>query len=280
MVGSDYSQPFPPTLHDQALKATVDLVKFYKTGKDAVGTFQEQPATKNVQYPEHFARTRTMIKFSLILSSEGSVVPLPIATPNPPPHGHGNHHSHHLTAADVPADLHEVFTPRLPDEIYFYLSRGLLGPQALVWLTSGQVIENPPLDNGEINEYKRFIKEVITEGQTGPRATALALVSTVANPTWSKKTVTAHYWFEPPTPQKTVIHSSPAITQLTERVYGWLVPYAVVEEQLRIQNVSPVPSSSTPSFFLPSPLWVYRFYMEHELLTTGAHLPFYCRIQL
>lgn len=42
-----------------------------------------------------------------------------------------------MTAADIPQDLHEVFTHRLPDEIYFYLSRGLLSPHALIWLTSG-----------------------------------------------------------------------------------------------------------------------------------------------
>jgi hypothetical protein len=46
-----------------------------------------------------------------------------------------------------------------------------------VWLTSGQIVEGPPLDNGETTEYKRFVKEVVTDGQTGPRATALALVS-------------------------------------------------------------------------------------------------------
>lgn len=270
LVGSDHSQPFPPTLHDQALKATVDLVKFYKTGRDAVSTFAEQPQVKSMQYSEHFARTRSMIRFSLILSSEGSVVPLPIASPNSPQHGHGNHHPHHPQAGDVPVDLHEVFTHRLPDEIYFYLSRGLLGPQALVWLTSGQVIENPPLDNGEISEYRRFIKEVITEGQTGPRSTALALVSTVANQFWSKKPVTAHFWFEPPTQQKTVVHAAPTITQLTERVSSWLVPYAVVEEELRMQNVSLVFLLSA-AILGPLFLRVYHSYVKHQLLI-GARL--------
>ena len=125
---------FPPTQHDQALKAAVDLVKFYKNGKEAVNTFAEQPVVKAMQYPEHFARTRAMVKFSLILSSEGTVVPLPVAAPNAPPHGHGNHRDHHPTAGDIPSDLHEIFSFRLPDEVYFYLSRGLIGPQALVWL--------------------------------------------------------------------------------------------------------------------------------------------------
>jgi hypothetical protein len=168
LVGFEHSPPFPPTLHEQALKNTVDMVKYYKSGHAAVSAFAEHPGVKSIQYPDQYARTRSMIKYSLIFSSEGTVTPLPLAITSP---AHGPNHPHHPTAADIPSDLHEIFTHRLPDEIYFYLSRGLLGPQALVWLTSGQIVEPPPLDNGETTEYKRFVKEVITDGQTGPGTT-------------------------------------------------------------------------------------------------------------
>lgn len=241
LVGCDHSPPFPPTTHEQALKATVDMVKYYKSGHAAVSAFAENHAVKNLQYSDLYARTRSMIKYSLILSSEGTVLPLPLAITTPPSsHGHPSHHPHHPTAADIPSDLHEIFTHRLPDEIYFYLSRGLLGPQALVWLTTGQIVENPPLDNGETTEYKRFVKEVITDGQTGPRATALALVSSIAHSFWTNRKVTGFFWFEPPSPhsQKPIQHNSQQTAQLAERVAGWNVTYAIVEEELRRQNVS------------------------------------------
>ncbi|KAG6843038.1 hypothetical protein H0H93_002469 [Arthromyces matolae] len=176
-----------------------------------------------------------MIKYSLVLSSEGTVQPLLLALASPA-HGHPNHHMH-PTASDIPQDLHEIFTNRLPDEVYFYLSRGLLSPQALVWLTTGQIVENPPLDNGETTEYKRFVKEVITDGQTSPRGTALALISTVCHSSWANKKVQGHFWFETPSPhaQKPILHN----VQLAERVNGWNVPYQIVEDELRRQNVSP-----------------------------------------
>jgi len=236
LVGFDHSPPFPPTVHEQALKATVDMVKYYKSGHAAVSVFSDHPAVKTIQYSDHYARTRSMIRYSLILSSEGTVLPLPLATAG---HGHPNNHPH-PTAADIPQDLHEIFTNRLPDEIYYYLSRGLLGPQALVWLTSGQIVENPPLDNGETTEYKRFVKEVITEGQTGPRATALALVSSVANTFWANKKVQGFFWFEQPNThnQKAILHNSTQTAQLADRVTGWNVMYSIVEEELRRQNVS------------------------------------------
>lgn len=239
LVGFEHSPPFPPTVHEQALKATVDMVKYYKSGHAAVSAFAEHPAVKSMQYPDQYARTRSMIKYSLIFSSEGSVTPLPLAITTP---AHGPNHPHHPTAADIPSDLHEIFTHRLPDEIYFYLSRGLLGPQALVWLTSGQIVEPPPLDNGETTEYKRFVKEVITDGQTGPRATALALISSVSHQFWNNRKVAGNFWFESPAPhgQKFVQHNSPQTVQLAERVAGWNVSYAIVEEELRRQNSSTI----------------------------------------
>jgi hypothetical protein len=241
LVGFEHSPPFPPTMHEQALKATVDMVKFYKSGQVAVSAFPEHPGVKSTQYPDHYARMRAMIKYSLIFSSDGNVTPLPLAITTPPAHGHPNHH-HHSTAADIPSDLHEIFTHRLPDEVYFYLSRGLLGPQALVWLTTGQIIEPPPLDNGETTEYKRFIKEVITDGQTGPRATALALISSVSHTFWNNRKVTGNFWFDNPAAhgQKPIQHSSPQTVQLAERVAGWNVGYALVEEELRRQNSSTI----------------------------------------
>lgn len=236
LVGfADYPS-FPVTYHDHALKATVDMVKFYKTGSAAVSAFADHPSIKQIQFQDHFARTRCMIKYSLILSSEGTVVPLPLALT--PPGRANTGPPHHVTAAEIPSDLQEIFTHRLPDEVYFYLSRGLLGPQALAWLTSGQIIESPPLDNGETNEYKRFVREVITDGQTGPRATALALISSVCHNFWSSRKVYTQFWFEPPQPpnSRPLQHNSPQTVQLAERVSGWNVPSIIVEEELRRQN--------------------------------------------
>jgi len=243
LVGFDCVQPFPPTVHEQALKQTVDMVKFYKSGHAAVSLYVDHPAVKSMQYPDTYARTRSMVKYSLILSIEGTVQPLPLALPSPNQQQQqhsGNHHSHHPTAADIPTDLHDIFTNRLPDEIYFYLSRGLLSPQPLVWLASGQIIEHPPLDNGETSEYRQFVKEVITEGQTGPRATALVLISSVAHSFWTNRKVSGAFWFEhsAPSSNKCVLHTSQSTAQLAQRVSGWHVPYSIVEEELRGQNVS------------------------------------------
>ena len=65
----------------------------------------------------------------------------------------------------------------------------------------------------------------------------LALISTVCNNFWSSKKVQGYFWFEQ-VPGKLVMHNSQQTTQLADRVSGWNVPYSIVEEELRRQNVS------------------------------------------
>jgi len=233
LAGFQHSFAFPPIAHDSALKSVLEMVKYYKTGFSTVSVYVDHPGVKAMNYLDHFARTRTMMKFSLIFSSDGAVVPLQFTMQT---------HNHSFSPADVPSDFHEVYTHRLPDEAYFYLSRGLLGPQVLDWLTSGYIHEPPPLDNGDTTEYKRFVKEVITEGQTGPRATALALISSVLHTFWATRRVQGCFWFESHVTGSNknfnnVSHTSRETAALAERVSGWNVPYVVVEEELRRQNV-------------------------------------------
>ncbi|KAF7345495.1 XPG I-region protein [Mycena venus] len=310
LVGFTHSPPFPPTMHEQALKATVDMVKYYKSGFAAVSAFAEHPAVKSIAYTEHYARTRSMVRYSLILSAEGVVLPLPrlrrrwsgcgayggvawcvflftlldYRNIDRRLEGADRGGPGGPTAADVPTDLHEVFTHRLPDEVRvlsdfvfgrFFVGSGVregasyyLTPYALRFLSllpeflprlllplpwpprpasprlaHGRADRGrSPLDNGETTEYKRFVKEVVTDGQTGPRATALALLSSVAHPFWANRKVAGFFWFEQPGPhaQKAVQHNAPQTVQLAERVAGWNVSYAVVEEELRRQNSSTI----------------------------------------
>lgn len=234
LAGFDHAQPFPPHVADNSLKPLVDLVRQYKSGVTVVGAFQDHLGVKQTNYMEIFARTRCMIKFSLILTADGSVQPLPLSLNATTPQG-----GHHTTIADIPKDLEDIFTARLPDEVYYYLSRGLIGPQALIWLTSGQIVENPPLDNGETTEYRRFVKEILTEVNSAPRAIALALVSRVLHESWKDKKVAPWFWFDPNGMSgKPVGHSNAQTTQLVDRVSGWTVSNGVIEEELRRQSVS------------------------------------------
>lgn len=230
LSGCEYSPALPPHVNETTIKPILDFLRYYKTGFVCItSAFPDNPLIKQSNYVETFARARCMVKYALILSSEGSVVPLPIALPG------GSTGT--TTAADIPSDLNDIFTNRLPDEVYYYMSRGLFTPQALVWLTSGQIVEGPPLDNGETNEYRRFVKDVITEGPTGPRATALALIASVSHQTWQKNRITTNFWYDT-NPKGSISPSVPQTISLVERVVNWNVPSVIVEDELRRQGVS------------------------------------------
>lgn len=180
LSGCEGSLPFPPLIPN-GVKALVDSLKQFKSGSEILRAYLSDPQVKELSYSDLYMRARSAIKFALVFTGdEGRCVPLPLALA----------HQNSITAADIPQDMHELFSHRLPDEVYFHLARGLVSPQLLGWLTSGLVVEDPPLDNGDSTEYRRFVQEVVTEGFTSPRCTALALVSSVLIPGfWPKRKV-------------------------------------------------------------------------------------------
>lgn len=186
-----FSQVSSIPLPDWSFKAVLDLIKQFGTGIAAVGNLSnpaspESPNLREINYLDSYLRTKAMIRYSLVLASidsKGKVLPLPLALPPPTPT------SPPMTPADVPADMHEIFSHRLPDELYFHLFRGLISPLLLNALTSGLWTEQAPLCGGESEEYKRFLKDIMTEHAQSPRCTALALLSSALNVYWQKKPV-------------------------------------------------------------------------------------------
>lgn len=181
LAGYEGSPTFPGLEHrgDFVFRSVVDLVKSRGSGMGVVLSF---PPVFSTTYLDAFARARCMIKFSLVLvAPEGRILPLPLALPPPP-----SSNSSALTTADIPVDLHDIFSPRFPDEVYYQLFRGLLGTQFISALATGHLIEPVPLC-GSTPEYERFVKG-LTEAPNSARCVAIALISSVLHPMWSKKT--------------------------------------------------------------------------------------------
>ena len=230
-------------LPEWSFKAVLDLVQRYRNGPAAISAaYTEFPHLSQSGYMDTFARAKTMIKFSLILhADDGRVMPLPLALPPPanvPP----------ITGADVPNDIQEVFSYRLPDEVYFQLFRGLVSPRLLGALTSGYWVEHPPLCGGESDEYRRFLKDIITEHPASPRCTALALLATPLNAFWRTRQVYASYYFDPNNAHP-IPHNGQAAVKSLERMMYWNVPAPVIEEELRRQKVSHKSAMITHSVF-------------------------------
>lgn len=246
-------------------RQALDAIRQYRSGFTACTALAEHQGCAKLAYVDVFCRARCMIKFCLVLSAEeGRVLPLPLATPTPPlpasatnsttvapgvngatpvsvPTSSSALGAPILTAADVPVDLHDIFSHRLPDEIFLHLSRGLLGSAVLNWLTSGSIIESAPLDEGETEEWKSFMRHAITEAPQAPRCVSIALMTSCLNGFWASRKVSAYYHFDKsnrvPHP---IPHDSPTTLSLTKRVNNWNVGVTFVEEELRRQNSSTI----------------------------------------
>ncbi|GAA5934423.1 hypothetical protein JCM10213_001974 [Rhodosporidiobolus nylandii] len=241
LAGFEGSPTFPAIdPRDFHLRSVVDVLKQRGSGVNAVLAFKDFGPVFSSNYADTFARARCMVKFSLVLvAHEGRVLPLPLVAPPPAPLGlvAQQQPPQILTAADVPSDLSEIFSSHFPDEVYYQLFRGLMGPQVIAPLATGLVLEQVPLCGGT-PEYERYIKQ-LTEPPQSPRCVALALVSNVLHPLWSKKPVSAVYYFSP-TVENPIPHSTPHTQAFIESVSKWNVGARHIEDELRRQASSTI----------------------------------------
>lgn len=88
-----------------------DLIKQHKTGFNAIQAYSDNPTISKTNYIDTFCRTRCAIKYHLVMNEDCEVKPMNIE--------------------HAPNDIHEFIGYRLPDELYYYLMRGLIGPQVI-----------------------------------------------------------------------------------------------------------------------------------------------------
>ncbi|KAI9759230.1 MAG: hypothetical protein M4579_002518 [Chaenotheca gracillima] len=179
LSGSSFLPTFPilenPTIHRKPFnfRDAVNLLLSMGRSVTAVCThYQDDPQVQQMDYLDRFRRAKMAIKHHVILTDDGKIEPLDVA--------------------HAPSDVHEFIGQRLPEELYFYMSKGVLGPRVPNSLTSGELLETPPLDNGETEDYHRLVRS-----QLNPmRAQALSLLSQPLYRFYHRKDVTLRFWFD------------------------------------------------------------------------------------
>ncbi|BEI90327.1 uncharacterized protein CcaverHIS019_0303970 [Cutaneotrichosporon cavernicola] len=230
LAGCSLNRTFPLISENFSMRSAME---YLRTGKSGLGVCQAWAVQlKGSGYLESFMRARLAIKYSLVLTTEGACLPLPLVVPPP---------GQVVTPGDVPSDLDDIFSPRLPDELYFLLCRGMVSAQLVGYLASGVIDERQPLADSP--EYRRFIKDIITEGATSPRCTTLALLSAPLHHQWAQKRINAHYYFDPhySPPQGAAVPTTDLLTlSLVNKCSTWMVPHHVLGDELRRQSSSTI----------------------------------------
>ena len=176
LSGSSFLPTFPPLDNPRksdTIRDSITMMFAFNRSVTAVCThYQDDAQVQQMGYLDKYKRGRLAVKHHVIFTDDGKVEPLDVE--------------------HAPFDVHEFIGQRLPEELYFYLSKGVVGPNVLNWITSGELLEMPPLDNGESEEYHRLVRD-----QLPPiRAQALSLLSQTLHFYYHRKDVTVRFWFD------------------------------------------------------------------------------------
>ncbi|KAI9763500.1 MAG: hypothetical protein M1835_007801, partial [Candelina submexicana] len=179
LSGSSLLPTFPP-LENEALYRKPynirDVVNMLTTvGKSVAAVcthYQDDPQVQRLAYLDRYKRGRSAVKHHVVLTADGKVGP--------------------LDGDKAPSDVHEFIGQRLPDELYFYLSRGIISSRVLEWLTSGVIWEAPPLEGGESVEYQNLIRTQLVPLRTQ----TLSLLAHSVHRYYQTKEIRLRFWFD------------------------------------------------------------------------------------
>ncbi|KTW29683.1 hypothetical protein T552_00891 [Pneumocystis carinii B80] len=207
LLGSDLCPTFPPLemifqVNGDVFRFLQDTIKIFKSGINAILNYRHTFVTKYSDYLESFFKAVCIIKYHIVLMENGKLLP--------------------LNESDAPNDIHEFISTRLPEEIYFYLSRGIIGPYIINILISGILVENAPMDSNDTQEYKDFLDNIFVI-----QTQSLNLLTQPLHRFYQAKNISAYYWFDPDQEHKMLHKMTPSIYEL---VKTWMIKEDIVNQ--------------------------------------------------
>jgi hypothetical protein len=190
---------FLPTLPNLLSPNRTDLLKPYaaikmimapgssKTGHAVITNYVDDPRIKQMGYMERYQKARSAVRNHPVYTEDGRIEP--------------------QDANSIPNDAVHYLHSRLPEEVYHYLSTGLISARVLQWRTTCQIFDVPPMDGGDSPEYQNVVSSKLTPLRT----TALNLLSSTLHNWYRHKNLDQRSWFSEPTaaPQKITVTDTP-----------------------------------------------------------------------
>lgn len=194
------------------IRSAVDLMKSHGYSGISVCTqLQDEPALQTLQYLDRYRKSRLAVKHQVILTVAGNVEP--------------------LTQKNIPNDFHEVIGQRLPEELYYYLSKGVIGPRILNQITSQQIHETAPADGGDSEEYRALVRERLNP----IRISTLSLLSRTLTRAYQHRDIKLRYWFDP-TSVSTISHTD--LLSPSHVLNKWNVPGELLSDNVNLAYLS------------------------------------------
>ncbi|OAL71144.1 hypothetical protein A7D00_4807 [Trichophyton violaceum] len=163
---------------------------FNSAGRNALALcaqFEEDQRVHDLDYMDRFKRAFMTVKHHVIMDVDGKVGP--------------------LDPENASSDLHELIGQRLPEELYFYISKGILGSRIPNWLTSGELLLTLPLGTEDTPVYRRLL----TENLPPIRTQALCLLSNSLHRFYQTKVINVRAWYDDKTDKSIHLKDLPSV---------------------------------------------------------------------
>ena len=208
--GSNQLAAFPPLTsaapYKNKLPTIKDAVDAINTASGSASRLCAQNndlAVKEV-YLDQYKRAIAGIRHHIVMTLDGDIVAL------------DKEHS--------PSDLHDIVGLRLPEELYMYLSRGMIQPQVLKFLTSGAVYITVPIAGGDSDSYRTLV-----QSQLDPlRRQAITLLAEQNHRYYQTKEISTRLWFDRENEEK--FNSKSVLPSPRERLSRWHVKDSLLQE--------------------------------------------------
>ncbi|KAF9110475.1 hypothetical protein BGX27_006299 [Mortierella sp. AM989] len=208
LAGGDQCVTFPPFAQQSAFApASVERLQQHRTGFNLIKSIaNDQQISK---YVDVYCRMRCAMRHHPILTDDGHVEP--------------------MNADQAPNDMHEFIGYCLPNEVYYYISRGLISDAALNALLCRYGAEFSPLCNGESKEYQNFLLGDIMK----IKAQTMTLIQSQLNTFYARGITIVHWHDSNLTPsQEHVVKSDLAPVKVAD-ISNWKTGKRSVEKDLK-----------------------------------------------
>lgn len=173
LVGGPFLPTFPVLDRQSSKNLVRDALNLYNvTGRSITQLCaQYRDEISRLDYEDLYKRAVLSIQHHVVLDKDGKAAIM----------GHEYEGS----------DAHEFIGLRLPEELYFYISRGIIGPRVTNWLSSGEIDLKLPVGCDDNEAYRRLLGDQLTSLRTQ----TLCLLSKPLHRFYQTRTIKVKTWF-------------------------------------------------------------------------------------
>lgn len=200
LLGSSFLPPFPP-LENPAFAGKVNirdaLTMFNSAGRNPLALFaqfDDDRRVQELQYVDAYKRASMTLRHHVFMDVDGKLCLMD------PDH--------------TSSDMHELIGQRLPEELHFYMSKGILGPEVPNFLTSGTIQVPLPLGFEDTEIYRQVAGDTVIPIKTQ----AIRLLSNSLHRFYQTKVIHVRTWYDDRADRTINLKGLPS---LSETIQSW-----------------------------------------------------------